>query len=752
MKEWLDAWLGEAANLSAVLGFSALGVLAASRAIVLFGWRTFRTRRDRSALQESYDLWLTLATQDGAYAPTGLKTLAKTLSAVRTELGTLVRASFGDWADEKLNQKASGSTRLTYEQLFSLPFLLLPIRFVREADNEAITLIDLADLCDRPEPSVPEQPHRLNRRLLLIGSAGAGKTLTCLGVARHLSRRTGAPRWTLILNADDFEVDTSRSVVVGSLHWCADIVAKRLALMHLSDLRRKLLGEEIETNAAIVLDGLDEISQRLGRRRTDDLLNSWVFARARIVTTRASFYYSSLLGHRAIQSVDKAFAEIPPPGALDNFIHSACRVAFGEGGSRREDAIRNLRTRFPNIASVTQSPLLLMMLIDLDGVEDWRGTQVDTARIYEEFVEQTIAIDLRRLGNIASVRSLPLIYRRVAWIMCQEGEPHGRVSTGVARGVVAKAAAGILVASSDHDREQLEEVVATSSLISAAHGGSNRRAATKVRFRHESFRDFLVAQRLQLWMLGETEEGEDFFQWVDSPEVSHFVKEYLNRIRADQLETDRVSMRLRRHLERLLEERTKTTEESAARRSTFAAGQVAYYLGMIARGEARDRLVGIARGESDFWIRRAAAIGLGFGGWPECIDVLIDEMRSALGRGEFSLARKNIAIELGFYGDQDFDPSDPTQDRAGQSCQRLVTSVCAELGLDVEAPNWRMRLFNLIYLAKYREVSRASFEGTLRECAEALKGAIPQLETESLKKHYPEVAEIREVFTDVVGS
>jgi len=206
-----------------------------------------------------------------------------------------------------------------------------------------------------------------------------------------------------------------------------------------------------------------------------------------------------------------------------------------------------------------------------------------------------------------------------------------------------------------------------------------------------------------------------------------------------------VTTRLKRNLDSLLAAREGTTDEFTARNHSFMAGQMAYYLGMVVDDSTYSSLYDIATLETEFWIRRAAAIGLAFGGYPAALNRLIDEMKDAIAGGDFCLARKNIAIELGFYGDQRLDPRDPTLDLGGQSCERLVTRLCSELCSDAEMPNRRMALFDIIYLSQHRSVSEASFESTLLQCKAVLGKALDRMESERNAIDFPEVREVRSI-------
>ncbi|HJP67938.1 MAG TPA: hypothetical protein VJ846_03465 [Sphingomicrobium sp.] len=747
----IQAWLNNASALATVLGFGALGVFVALRyslgRTLAFIWRKVERRR----LGGNYDTWRALATEDGTFDPKKSIRLIPVLKNKVEQASQAIRKVANERLSRRLRRLASGSTRLTNQDLLSDPALLLPISFGRNEGEEHLSLEQLlTQLFDASvEPSVGEPQNAQPRlKVLLLGAAGLGKSMTCLALEAAIQRaRFGNAKWALLVTAQDFgRVGPSPSEGsadrVGDEDWCLELLLARLAWASPSELSRRAVLRELLDNSICIIDGLDEIASRIGKAAFEQFLHSWLADRAVVMTARTSFFHAALQGHPAVKGHLRLSLCPPPLEARHAFIQSVCEKIYPAAAAARVSTLERLLAQYPNIETISETPLLLMMLTEIESFDEWMLARVDGVRVYEEFVRQVLDREAARLGDLVPDDQLRAIYQDMAWTLFKGW--HGtEVRVGITTAELWSLVATRIGSSNDVEMNAFVEAFLASPLINVTGSDGFRRLALRIAFSHESFAEFLVAQWSFSWMSGDSERGGEFFSYLENPGVSAFLKEYLERTRFNDALQRAIALRLSEQLTKRLEAEKASSDEALARNRVFAAGQMAYYLGMVNDDAGKSLLGRLTAPGNDFWVRRAACIGLAFGGDRAPLDQLINEMRAQVQEDDYTLARKSIAIDLSFYGDQEFDPNDATNDLGGESCQRLVTQQCRELCFDAEAANRRNCLFNLVYLYRHRPLSKPSFIAAMQESGPMIWDAL--LEMRSSQSPDPEVAEVIEI-------
>jgi len=750
----IQAWLNNASALATILGFGALGVIVAlryslSRTLALI-WRQVERRR----LGATYDTWRMLASEDGAFDPKKSIRLIPTLENKVKEARRAIRHIVNERLSRRLGRLASGSTRLTNRDLLTDPTLLLPI-FFRRSDSEDRESLEqlLARLFGRPVGSTVLMLARPQSdgdalKVLLLGAAGLGKSMTCMALEKAIQGgHFGNRKWVFLVTAQDFG-KVSQSLAdgspdrVGDEEWCVELLLARLGWRAPSELSRRSVLREMLDNAVCIVDGLDEISSRIGKAAFEQFLQSWLAERAAVLTARTSFFHAALQGHPAIKGHLRLSLCTPSLDARHSFIRSVCERIYPSTAEERISTLERLLGQYPNIETISETPLLLMMLTEIESFDEWLLARVDGVRVYEEFIRQVLDREASRLGDLVPYDKLRTIYQEMAWTLFKGW--HGtEVRLGITSAELRSLVANSASSSDGTELDAFVEAFLASPLINVTGSDGFRRFALRISFSHESFAEFLVAHWAFAWMSGDADLGGEFFSYLENPGASAFLKEYLDRTRFNDSLQRAIAVRLSEQLTERLEAEKGSSDEALARSRVFSAGQMAYYLGMVNDTVGKSLLGNLTAPGTDFWVRRAACIGLAFGGDRDPLDRLIDEMRDQIQKDDYTLARKSIAIDLSFYGDQEFDPNDATNDLGGESCQRLVTQQCRELCFDAETANRRNCLFNFVYLYRHRPLSKPSFVATMREAGPMIWDGL--LEMKNSGAPDPEVGEVLEI-------
>ncbi|ADP79432.1 NACHT domain-containing protein [Pseudofrankia inefficax] len=715
------------AEVLPLVGLSVAGLLNGVYQALLWLRRRAVTRGDRRRLGErEYALWRRLAEQSGQ--PVGKESLTAAIRRTRQDLAAAMVEGLSKEIRARLDRPASGAVGFACRELLESPDLLLETAFVSQ--DATITVPAQGPL----PPTAP--PDR--KGFLVVGRPGTGKSVLCRGLESAWLADADPTRWLVTLDAVDFIAGAypppSR---VGGREWLVDILQRRVLGSSLSVFERRVLDDALDSALTLVIDGLDEIVGLLGAADADRFLSSWAFSQAEVVTVRSSYYESVLRGSTSVvRRLHTVFSRAPDESWILRYIDVLSNRLLGSAdAAAHAQTVKELWTREPAIRALASNPLLLTMLVWTHGYEGADGS-IDRSSVYRQFVRQSLEREVRDGRNAVPSEVLISVLCELAWLRF-------RGSAGLAgRGTLQLAAA--LAGVPEAGRREVVDALETCPLLTLRARPAALDGEYDAGFYHKSFEEYFVARWVEDWIQGTTERGSDFFEQIDGPEVAFFVKESVYRLSRNPPLRRFAAQRLKGLLEKALADRGQSTDERSARISSFAAGRIAYYLGAIGDEPSRAWLERLVSEQTDFWVRRSGAIGLAFGGAPACVNAFIDEMRVGMESGNLAMARKNIAVELGFYGDQELDPLDPSADRGGESCRRLVSRTIAELGMDVEAANWRMILFDLNYLSRHREASASSFVAEIRPHRDELTRALRTLRADPRKACHPEISELEE--------
>ncbi len=728
--EIIREWFIHGARLFTLLGFSIVGALSTARFAYVWIRRRILRQKDSKVLGAEYRTWRRLAEQSGVLEAG--RSLTRQIAATEEELaGDVLRALRAE-IEDRLDRQASGTLELTNRDLIENG-LLIPAKLEGPSGDIIVSIESGVDVWAVREGAAGA---------LVIGPPGAGKSILCR-TAEHawLTSRTAGLDWLITLDWMDFLGESNSGRTFGSREWLAGVIEKRLFNGALSTFERRALAELIEVRAVIMIDALDEIASRLQPSEMHRLLTSWVFRHAVLCTARVSYYEAALLGAPAVRE-HRVFAwREPAEIELQSFVGALCRRIYpaAEAEARTRVAL-TIRDNAPDLRELTHNPLLLAMCASIRW-PDADTAELDVSLVYREFVRLSLSREHRE-GRLAVASDLVVAaLAEFAWLhFCGS---QGRLS---GRGLIMAAVQNVTEIP-EQQRIRVADAIESCPMLTLRRSSLADPDEYDARFYHQSFEDYLVARRADAWLRERSTRGEDYFEYIDTPEVTFFLKEAIVRISREPAARRTASVRLRDAFSGALNDVKEASDERTARLRKFAAGQVGYYLGMFGEADLQMWLARILEDEHDFWIKRAGVIGLAFGGKPELFHRFINATRRGIDDGDFSLARKNIGVELGFYGDQVFDPLDPAVDMGGDSCTRLVGRSVLELRMGVEAANWRMVLFNLLYLAKYRAVSHQSFLREIGPRLQELSEAVGILASDAEKARYPEVAEIGELIS-----
>lgn len=735
--EWVKSHFGQISTVLTIVGFSLVGLITSIIKIVNFIIRKKNARKDKKYFGGNLEIIRSLAVRDGCYNLKESKSLKKSFIEKKDFIIQKIRKTVYDKVELDISQIASGSSTIKFKEIINDNFLLLDsnIRNINSGRQTKFSsfINELKNYKDKSFVNF--------NKALLIGDAGEGKSLVCF-VLRNKLKDLDSNKWVLFISHKDFL--NNASISLGSEEWLSRLVASQIGIHSPSDLDLRVIDEIIKESSIIIIDAMDEIAQKISRERNSEFINSWCFKSSLLITTRETHFYSSLLGLHEIREFD--VLSIEPTNYTDRqqFIEGVCKRLYSDNNYLVPyQRVIYLINNFSAIAQITQTPILLLMLCEL-AVKGNLDESLTTVTIYEHWVHEFTIKEIEKSHKGMSYSELLSLLEDIAWkLFLQINEGY------ISNFALTEDSIKDILSNKYHHLNFDEQIKITKLIVNSPLLTSlptkTKRESSQILFRHESFFEYLIASRVNAWLLGNRTSGEDFFEMLETPGIAFFIKEYFLKIKESPEYCYISNRRLLQYLEQLLTSRSRKTEELKVRLATFTAGQVAYHLGIISDKISSDKLIELCISEEDFWIKRCLVIGMMFGGNDKPYHDFIDAMRAGIEKGDFSLSRRNMAIELGFYGDQEFNKFDPTLDLGGSQCRRFLTRAVIELSLLVEQSNWRLELFNILYLWKHRPVSENDFINTVREIYSKLENGVSKVELINKRHSFPEIQEAKEM-------
>ncbi len=232
-------------------------------------------------------------------------------------------------------------------------------------------------------------------------------------------------------------------------------------------------------------------------------------------------------------------------------------------------------------------------------------------------------------------------------------------------------------------------------------------------FEHPIWGQFFVARHIATTLVERPAEALPTFAKFLSLEVASFCEDLL-------ADADLESVR-----EALIGAITADAPEMETFRERIAREQVCYFLGAVGHQGVRAELRQLADPESDLyeeddWIRRGVLFGLADGGDPTAADTYVDALRAEREAGGRAERDTNIGFHLTFRGDQKFDLERPDGIDRNPQCVRTVAGLVRGLHQKRHACSRRIKLFTLLELAAHPRIPAERFEAAIEPELDAL--------------------------------
>lgn len=361
--------------------------------------------------------------------------------------------------------------------------------------------IPLATASGRGRVGIDKKPVLLdealkNRRLVVMGDAGSGKTTFLRHVARRLAGdrlgvagRSAFPIFVRVTELLDCIRRLNSTVThgPGSPMWLPELLGRRAEELSLK-LPVSYFKERLENDeCAVLLDGLDEAANGAEREAAVRLLEAAVRAYRQcrfVVTTRPLTYtgLSVLAGFETVQ------IEPLEDDAIALFLDRWCAALFPESTTAAKQHLKGLTEALrsvPEIRRMARNPVMLTAL----AVVHWNERRLPEQRadLYESIVNWLVRSREMREGRAPSDRCLTALQHLA---LAMQSHPKGR-QVEVEKGWAADA-----LAAQFDDRDDVERRAKALAFVEQEEvdSGIIVSRGAKVRYWHLTFQEFLAAR------------------------------------------------------------------------------------------------------------------------------------------------------------------------------------------------------------------------------------------------------------------
>lgn len=638
----------------------------------------------------------------------------------------------------------SGSHTLRVGQLLDEDGLLIPFRSSIGRDWPDNATDDPLDAIHRGAEDATAQP------IFAVAPPGVGKsTLATAAFASLLSRLTpeGTARVPVHLDLK-FYRHVAGQPGFGSVPWVLERLTE-LSGTH-TDLGWTLDGvhDGPGLRPFLILDSLDELLAGRASSEINSLLTMPLFTTANLICCRTAFYGQYLAMTPFIQRFDVHFlTELSTP-LIQDYVRSYYGRVFPEREAREytTNFCRRLESS-PSLRTLCAVPLHLNMALELmASVHSATLEFTDLLGVYHAYVEEILGLESAKGGSILGPAEKLRLLQEIAWKFYDEA------SVGDIRPpLFTRPEFEALLAAQQWLRTPVEDVlddleshsllVVNASPFSVIEPGS-------VSFGHKSFQEYLVARRFFNAVSTSATGTATAFQRYIGPEVSEFLKEYLNRAHRSNRMLDNMARNMIEALRRNDEDPADSPDTRSRKR--IARSQLRYYLGAVRLEPARTFLVDRLATETDPMLRRSIVLGLAFGGNEQFVNDYISMLHAERDHGVEGIENSvNVGFHLSFFGDQVFDPAHPDRDQGQPSCERTISRLIYQMDTETDRPSWRLNVYTLVDLYRHRPQSKENATAALHSKSDIVRGIIRKLRADPRTAAWPEIDMLEKVLDEV---
>lgn len=280
----------------------------------------------------------------------------------------------------------------------------------------------------------------------------------------------------------------------------------------------------------------------------------------------------------------------------------------------------------------------------------------------------------------------------------------------------------------------VEDIVKASVLVEESNDEFGE-LYTSIKFSHKSIQEYFVARNIYETLIkpGSHEILKEIYLSFISQEIDQFFKDYFNKLNQDLSLLEIASQNYIKTYESCKCENSEN--DKLMLRNRLAKQQIGYNLGHLKTLTGKKFLDKVLVDEKDEFIRRSITIGLSIGQHQNDLDKYVDDLRND---PQSESNKINIGFQLSYFSDQPFNVLQPYLDQGLPKCDNTIKKLIHVINERKNRGSWRIDLYTIIYLSKFRKISINNALETIRENLSHFNEAIEVFKNDNECKNWPE--------------
>ncbi|MBL7781951.1 MAG: trypsin-like peptidase domain-containing protein [Saprospiraceae bacterium] len=644
--------------------------------------------------------------------------------------------------EELLSKFVTGSDKVKVGDLIKSEFNVL---FAFEKNN--IIKENNHDLSNHITEKIQKIKHDLDIKLrglkfLILADPGFGKSTLSFKIFTDLLSQFTRINENIVpihLDLKDFADD----LAFGTEEWLNDFLKhlfdKDEVSCNLISQKQKIL----HINCFLILDSLDEYLSNCTNKEINDRLNKYIFKVANIVTCRTQYFERYISLSEFANQFEKYYISIWDKEYRLNYTKWYLNRFTDD--SSESSAILDKIDENENVRELCKVPLRFNMTLELLASTQQNFELVDTLEhLYQNYIYAWLQREASRVGNILGLDDKMFCLDLVAWYFYDEGkvgDDFQKINFSFQE--LKKSFQDKNFLQNKYSVEEISYDVAFHSILQIQKFASNSVAPLTLKFTHKSFQEYFIARYIYNCIKEDYKLLADVFKQFVSQEVEQFFKDFVHQVNANWRKLNDVSENCIKAFE-LNKENEEIDNPTLKSRKRLAREQLAYNMGHLKSKSVSNYLINHLKYETDEFVRRSIILGLAFGGQDKFLLEYVDELR------DFDNNRNqnevNIGFQLTYFGDQPFDVFAPDKDQKLSRCSGTVSKLINQFkNSKNNRGSWRLDLFTILYLSKYRPCSIKNFEEAFIENLEDFKEIITEMFNDSSCNQWIELQECFEL-------
>ena len=461
------------------------------------------------------------------------------------------------------------------------------------------------------------------QRYFIIGDKGIGKSLLAIDITLRISKRTldGNSSWYPIymdLGAYRNEKD------FGTLEWISQ---------HFPYLLESSAKIRTDFSFVIILDALDELLSGDVFSKMLTLLSRPIFEMASIITCRSSFFLRHIQFSDFVNSlrIIELLHWLPQEqiSQFQKLYRNAGRIS-----DQQLDRLRKITVTTPRFADLMQSPLQLIMILDLARMNSFKDLEEigDRAGLYAVFCYRFLQRESTRPGSTIPPDQKDKLLQDIAWRFFDDNALLGDTTLAFTRGAVSQFLIGKYPQITHEQHLGLIAELIERSLLHQLSSSYDLEFSV-LRFSHKSIHEFFVAKFLFVSLKDRWHDNHSHWKRFFSQEVTQFLQEMILWYHNDASDTEQRARSLISIYNQSVSNMNQADVMDPAER--VAQEQVGFFLGHFDEPKARQFVFEkLADKKLDPFVRRGIVIGMSFGGDNTPLLEYVDQLREERARGE----------------------------------------------------------------------------------------------------------------------